>query len=348
MAQPTCPSGAEWNQVKLRCECKIADQYLISGTCQSCIANAAWNGTQCVCRTGFFLIGTECLTCDINSFYNSTLKNCVCNRGFYGDRTSCLKCDATCGRCSGPNANQCLDCTDVSLTLNNGVCSKPAACVAGMYLSGNVCKSCSAYCTTCSDENTCTGCTSGFTLTSVDLTPTLTYSMCEEVCGDGRRFEYACDDGNKNNNDGCNDQCEVENGWSCTGGTTTARSSCMKLIPTRSFITPKGAVQLSGKVMQGVTLSYLPDGLTAAGCPQCSEVLMVSIIQAQVIPSFRVNFLPTTQYKYLIEFDFQGIFGIPPFTFTLRINPDYARFFSTEDMAQLITLRVDPAVLARG
>ena len=100
--------------------------------------------------------------------------------------------------------------------------------------------------------------------------------------------------------------------------------------------------------MQGVTLSYLPDGLTAGGCPKCSEVLMVSIIQAQVIPSFRVNFLPTTQFKYLIEFDFQGIFGIPPFTFTLRINPDYARFFSTEDMAQLLTIRVDPAVLARG
>lgn len=122
----------------------------------------------------------------------------------------------------------------------------------------------------------------------------------------------------------------------------------MNLIPTKSVITPKGAVQLSGKVMQGITLSYLPDGLTAGGCSKCSEVLMVSIIQAQVIPSFRVNFLPTTQFKYLIEFDFQGIFGIPPFTFTLRINPDYARFFSVDDMAQLLTIRVDPAVLARG
>jgi hypothetical protein len=75
---------------------------------------------------------------------------------------------------------------------------------------------------------------------------------------------------------------------------------------------------------------------------------LVSIIQAQVIPSFRVNFLPTTQFKFLIEFDFQGIFGIPPFTFTLRINPEYAKYFSTTDMAQQLQLTVDPAVLARG
>lgn len=100
--------------------------------------------------------------------------------------------------------------------------------------------------------------------------------------------------------------------------------------------------------MQGITLSYLPDALTAGGCPKCSEVLLVQIIQAQVIPSFRVNFLPTTQYKFLIEFDFQGIFGIPPFTFTLRINPDYAKHFSNEDMAQQLTITVDPAVLALG
>ena len=76
--------------------------------------------------------------------------------------------------------------------------------------------------------------------------------------------------------------------------------------------------------------------------------MLVSIIQAQVIPSFRVNFLPTTQYKYLIEFDFQGIFAIPPFTFTLRINPQYSKLFSDAENAQLITLTVDTALLARG
>ena len=100
--------------------------------------------------------------------------------------------------------------------------------------------------------------------------------------------------------------------------------------------------------MQGVNLSYLPDGLTAAGCPLCSEVLMVSITKAQIVPSHRVNFLLMTRFKYLIEFDFGGIFGIPPFEFELKINPDYIRFFSPEDMNQSLNVVVNPAVLARG
>jgi len=100
-----------------------------------------------------------------------------------------------------------LDCVDVSYTLSNGVCSKPPSCVAGMYLSGSTCKPCSSYCSNCKDENTCTQCTSGFSLSTINLTPTLTFSMCEEICGDGKRYEYACDDGNTVNGDGCSDQC---------------------------------------------------------------------------------------------------------------------------------------------
>ncbi len=100
--------------------------------------------------------------------------------------------------------------------------------------------------------------------------------------------------------------------------------------------------------MQGITVSYLPDNLTTGGCPNCSQLLLVRVIQADVIPSFQVSYLPTSQFKFLVEFDFQGIFGIPVFKVSIQLNPTYSAYFSAADMAQLLVLTIDPAVLAIG
>jgi hypothetical protein len=150
------------------------------------------------------------------------------------------------------------------------------------------------------------------------------------------------------NGDGCSSNCSVESGWSCSGGTSTSKSNCAPFLPSKSIITAKGSVQLVGKVVQGITVSYLPNNLTTGGCPNCSQLLLVRVTQADVIPSFQVSYLPTSQYKFLIEFDFQGIFGIPVFTVTIQLNPAFSSYFTTGDMAQLVTLTIDPAVLAIG
>ena len=63
------------------------------------------------------------------------------------------------------------------------------------------------------------------------------YSTCESVCGDGKKVDLEeCDDGNIISDDGCNGECQVENGWSCSGGTSGQASKCIHGIPTRSFI----------------------------------------------------------------------------------------------------------------
>ena len=43
---------------------------------------------------------------------------------------------------------------------------------------------------------------------------------CRPTCGDGVRSYYVeeCDDGNSDDGDGCSSTCEVEEGWTCTGG----------------------------------------------------------------------------------------------------------------------------------
>ena len=54
----------------------------------------------------------------------------------------------------------------------------------------------------------------------------------DEIWGDGIRFNSNstyCDDGNKNNGDGCNSSWSIEVGWSCLGGTTSNKDICTEI-----------------------------------------------------------------------------------------------------------------------
>jgi len=50
---------------------------------------------------------------------------------------------------------------------------------------------------------------------------------CEEICGDGLDFGLlGCDDGNRINGDGCSSQCQVENDWIISSGSSRLPSIC--------------------------------------------------------------------------------------------------------------------------
>ncbi len=49
----------------------------------------------------------------------------------------------------------------------------------------------------------------------------------QEICGDGFNLgSYHCDDGNLINGDGCDGMCEVEPGWTCSGGSSINSDIC--------------------------------------------------------------------------------------------------------------------------
>jgi cysteine-rich repeat protein len=50
--------------------------------------------------------------------------------------------------------------------------------------------------------------------------------ICEDICGDGFQIYVYCDDGNLINGDGCSDSCQVENDYTCVGGSITSPSAC--------------------------------------------------------------------------------------------------------------------------
>jgi len=64
-------------------------------------------------------------------------------------------------------------------------------------------------------------------------------------------------------------------------------------------------------------------------------LLWVRVISSSVVPGVRVNYLPKSQYQFMAEFDFNGLFAIPVFTISIQINPDFAKYFTDADLAQI-------------
>lgn len=130
------------------------------------------------------------------------------------------------------------------------------------------------------------------------------------------------------------------------GGNTTNKSSCSNVLPTGTKIITNGHVVLQGKVLQGMSMTYLPANLLANGCPQCNNILNVSVISTPIIPIVSVSYIQATQFKFVITFDFNNILGIFVFNFTVRINSNLASFFTQADMDQVQVVRIDMALLS--
>lgn len=107
-----------------------------------------------------------------------------------------------------------------------------------------------------------------------------------------------------------------------------------------------GKVLLLGKVVQGVKISYLPGTLTVNDCPLCYQLLWVRVIKSDIVPVVSVQYLPKSQYQFLIQFDFHGTFSIPLFMVSVQINPQFARYFSPNDLSQIQICTIDPSLLA--
>ncbi len=306
---------------------------MISEICQTCPENSLWNGTQCICRTGFFPIAGSCVECSSNSKFVSG--QCVCNFGFFGNGLTCTACHSTCGTCSSTLSTNCLTCVNASYVFSSGVCTL-RQCNSGSYFSTSTqqCQKCSIdYCASCLTDRSCVTCITGFQLKTVSIV--LKVELCEEICGDGKKFYLECDDGNLVNGDGCNSNCRVERGWTCVGGNTNSKSSCYNILPTGTKIIKNGYVVLQGKVLQGMSMTYLPANLLANGCPQCNNILNVSVISTPIIPVVSVSYVQATQWKFLITFDFNNVLGTFVFNFTVRINSNLASFFTQADMDQV-------------
>jgi cysteine-rich repeat protein len=147
------------------------------------------------------------------------------------------------------------------LTLQNDLASTPVGAPAGYIYSTTSCNRCGdniikyrfPTVEECDDANLIDGdgCSSVCKIESGwTCTPTLVNvdivgpSICTKIpsCNTGTNGQYSgpppknmiylfkpCDDGNTDNNDGCNRLCLVESGWLCTGGTAATFDLCSEI-----------------------------------------------------------------------------------------------------------------------
>ncbi|CAD8195079.1 unnamed protein product [Paramecium pentaurelia] len=171
------------------------------GQCLKCMDGYLLQDSACFSQCGDGLVNTNKLEeCD-----NPNEKGCIncqivpaylC----YGPTFSiCLTCDQHCEQCSNIN--------------NNLICEK---CQVGYYPIGKNCELCDSNCITCQNSSfLCTSCYRNdcdFCESYQGLYTDTEIKACVSICGDGILVNESeqCDDGNQEDEDGCDSTCHLE------------------------------------------------------------------------------------------------------------------------------------------
>lgn len=250
--------------------------------------------------------------CPANS--SRVLTQCVCNSGFYASNNACLQCPSATFYDS--QARNCLPC--------------------------------SSYCLTCQSTLLCVNCSPGFYLTQSVTNGQFT-TQCSEVCGDSKRYSSGCDDGNTVGGDGCSNVCQVETGWSCSGGSADSKDSCVRQTQNAvsgavTRIQAKQNVLFVNAVYQNILVSDLPSALASDGCPACPHLLRVAASSGPADLQVAVNYIPNTTHNFVVTLICPS--GLAPISLEVSLNPVLASFFTAADMSQKIPISINPSALA--
>jgi cysteine-rich repeat protein len=201
------------------------------------------------------------LDCKDNSF-----------EGIINEEYKCIQCHRNCKKCSGPENYHCIDCQSSIGYIKD-----------------------SSYFMTQRDTYTCLTCE------EYDIrlkTPTNGKLQCEEICGDGYNMGiFQCDDGNLLSGDGCSSNCEIENGWECSGGSLISQDECIDVVPpTMLLIRSKNSSILTIKFSEVVVYTNAIENATD-DFYQCAKVKVIKANQEYPISWSLISTPNFTQFK---------------------------------------------------
>lgn len=99
--------------------------------------NQYYNGQQCVCASGYFMLNGNCTSCPANSQWNGQF--CACNQGFTQRDGSCVSTQiSSCPENSINNGLGVCICTQPNYQLINNTC-QPISCPTSQRWNGTAC-----------------------------------------------------------------------------------------------------------------------------------------------------------------------------------------------------------------
>jgi cysteine-rich repeat protein len=276
LAALNCPANSAPTANRTSCRCNSGFESVNNECLPLCPPNSRRTSYGiCACTYGFIMNSSQLCEsiCPKNSQWRTDLNECRCNYDYQMVQGVCSSCPA--GQVYDPNTGSCLvvynavnNANDqvgvVSVTCGlyqtyqNGKCVCNAnsidsngncyPCPSFTFKNGNTCMNCPAYCQTCQSTSTCQSCQTGFDLIN---------GVCQEKCGDGRRFVVECDDGNLRNGDGCSSNCRVETGYICTGGSAISTDTCQRTNGGGSTLTISMAQGYPRYISSGILASFI-------------------------------------------------------------------------------------------
>jgi hypothetical protein len=107
-------------------------------------------------------------------------------------------------------------------------------------------------------------------------------------------------------------------------------------------------VKFGNAIYQNILVSPLPANLTANGCPNCPFLLNATLLSAPLGSLLQLNFIPSTQYQYVLTAIIPNSTNIASGIVVLDVslNKTYSSYFSAADMAQHQTLTINLSTIA--
>ncbi|CAI2384325.1 unnamed protein product [Moneuplotes crassus] len=261
----TCQVESGWS-------CTLGDSSTSSVCTEECGDGTVLNPIAGKCDDGNKLDNDGCSSsCAVETGWKCTLRDSSTASTCSDSCGDGKVMDPTTGYCDDGNSDETDGCTSACSVIGGWDCtlgdSSTASSCTDTCGDGKVMKPTSGY---CDDGNKADadGCSSSCSVESgwtCTLGDSSTASSCSDICGDGAVMNPTagyCDDGDKDDGEGCSSNCSVESGWDCTLGDSSTASSCSDKCGDGKVVTP--------------TTSYCDDGNKIDG-DGCSSTCAIEI-----------------------------------------------------------------------